>query len=79
MADRTINMVLAMALTLSMSSAEESDAPDRRRKKGTKDTGDGWTGIWCRQAMDEDLVQGYKTSYWDSVPDQRQKAKTENG
>ena len=37
-------------------------------ENGTKDIGDVGQAFGA-QAIEEDLVQGYKTSYWDSVPD----------
>lgn len=58
-----------------MSSAEELQMFATEGEKGTKDIGDvGFA--FGKQAIDEDLVQGYKTSYWDSVPDW---AKAEDG
>jgi putative spermidine/putrescine transport system substrate-binding protein len=48
-----------------MSSAEELTM---FQNDATRDIGD--VGLaFTSQAIDEDLVQGYKTSYWDSVPD----------
>lgn len=58
-----------------MSSAEELQMFKTEGKNGTKDIGDvGFA--FGGQAVSEDLVQGYKTSYWDSVPDW---AKSEDG
>jgi putative spermidine/putrescine transport system substrate-binding protein len=58
-----------------MSSAEELQMFATEGENGTKDIGDvGFS--FGQQAIDEDLVQGYKTSYWDSVPDW---AKSEDG
>jgi putative spermidine/putrescine transport system substrate-binding protein len=58
-----------------MSSAEELQMFATEGEKGTKDIGDvGFA--FGKQAIDDDLVQGYKTSYWDSVPDW---AKAEDG
>lgn len=51
-----------------MSSAEELQMFQTEGKNGTKDIGDVGQAFG-QQAIDEDLVQGYKTSYWDSVPD----------
>lgn len=51
-----------------MSSAEELQMFQTEGEKGTKDIGDVGQAFGA-QAVDEDLVQGYKTSYWDSVPD----------
>ena len=51
-----------------MSSAEELQMFKTEGENGTKDIGDvGFA--FGKQAIEEDLVQGYKTSYWDSVPD----------
>ena len=48
-----------------MSSAEELNMFPN---DSTRDIGD--VGLaFTQQAIDADLVQGYKTSYWDSVPD----------
>lgn len=48
-----------------MSSAEELSM---FQNDSTRDIGD--VGLaFTQQAIDNDLVQGYKTSYWDSVPD----------
>lgn len=58
-----------------MSSAEELQMFATEGENGTKDIGDvGFA--FGKQAIEEDLVQGYKTSYWDSVPDW---AKAEDG
>ena len=51
-----------------MSSSEELQMFATEGENGTKDMGDVGYGF-AGQAVDEDLVQGYKTSYWDSVPD----------
>ena len=51
-----------------MSSSEELQMFATEGEKGTKDIGDVGYGF-AGQAVSEDLVQGYKTSYWDSVPD----------
>ena len=51
-----------------MSSAEELQMFATEGENGTKDIGDVGQAFGA-QAVDEDLVQGYKTSYWDSVPD----------
>lgn len=48
-----------------MSSAEELSM---FKNDATRDIGDIGTGF-IQTALDEDLVQGYKTSYWDSVPE----------
>lgn len=58
-----------------MSSAEELQMFKTEGKNGTKDIGDVGFAFGS-QAVNEDLVQGYKTSYWDSVPDW---AKSEDG
>ena len=51
-----------------MSSSEELQMFATEGENGTKDIGDvGFA--FGQQAIDEGLVQGYKTSYWDSVPD----------
>lgn len=51
-----------------MSSSEELQMFATEGENGTKDIGDvGYA--FGKQAIDEDLVLGYKTSYWDSVPD----------
>ncbi len=51
-----------------MSSAEELQMFVTEGEKGTKDIGDvGFS--FTKQVMDEDLTQGYKTSYWDEIPD----------
>jgi putative spermidine/putrescine transport system substrate-binding protein len=51
-----------------MSSSEELQMFATEGENGTKDIGDvGFA--FASQAVEEDLVQGYKTSYWDSVPD----------
>lgn len=51
-----------------MSSSEELQMFKAEGENGTKDIGDvGYSfGV---QAVEEDLVQSYKTTYWDSVPD----------
>lgn len=50
-----------------MSSSEELQMFATEGKNGTKDMGDvGYAFV--DQAVSEDLVQGYKTSYWDAVP-----------
>ena len=51
-----------------MSSAEELQMFATEGENGTKDIGDVGQAFGA-QAVSEDLVQGYKTSYWDSVPD----------
>lgn len=51
-----------------MSSAEELQMFSTEGEKGTKDIGDVGFAFGT-QAIADDLVQGYKTSYWDSVPD----------
>ncbi|MDD6155322.1 MAG: ABC transporter substrate-binding protein [Eubacteriales bacterium] len=51
-----------------MSSEEELKMFKSEGKKGTKDIGDVGQSFGPK-AIDQDLVQGYKTSYWDSVPD----------
>lgn len=51
-----------------MSSAEELQMFATEGENGTKDIGDVGQAFGA-QAIAEDLVQGYKTSYWDSVPD----------
>ena len=48
-----------------MSSSEELSM---FKNDATRDIGDIGTGF-IQTALDEDLVQGYKTSYWDTVPD----------
>ena len=58
-----------------MSSSEELQMFKTEGENGTKDIGDV-VFAFGQQAIDEDLVQGYKTSYWDSVPDW---AKAEDG
>ena len=51
-----------------MSSAEELQMFATEGENATKDIGDvGYA--FTSQVMDEDLTIGYKTSYWDSVPD----------
>lgn len=51
-----------------MSSSEELQMFATEGKNGTKDIGDvGYAFV--NQAVSEDLVQGYKTTYWDAVPD----------
>lgn len=51
-----------------MSSSEELQMFATEGENGTKDIGDVGYGF-ASQAVSEDLVQGYKTSYWDQVPD----------
>ena len=51
-----------------MSSAEELQMFQTEGENGTKDIGDVGQAFGP-QAVEQDLVQGYKTSYWDSVPD----------
>ncbi|MEE3481552.1 MAG: ABC transporter substrate-binding protein [Lachnospiraceae bacterium] len=51
-----------------MSSAEELQMFSTEGENGTKDIGDVGMGF-TKQVIDEDLTQGYKTSYWDSLPD----------
>lgn len=51
-----------------MSSSEELQMFATEGENATKDMGDVGYGF-ATQAVEEDLVQGYKTSYWDSVPD----------
>lgn len=51
-----------------MSSSEELQMFKTEGENGTKDMGDVGYGF-AGQAVSEDLVQGYKTSYWDNVPD----------
>lgn len=58
-----------------MSSAEELQMFATEGENGTKDIGDVGFAFGS-QAIEQDLVQGYKTSYWDSVPDW---AKAEDG
>lgn len=53
---------------MDMSSAEELQMFATEGEKGTKDIGDVGQAFGP-QALEQDLVQGYKTSYWDSVPD----------
>ena len=48
-----------------MSSSEELSM---FKNDATRDIGDIGTGF-IQTALDEDLVQGYKTSYWDTVPE----------
>lgn len=51
-----------------MGSSEELQMFATEGKNGTKDIGDvGYA--FGTQAVEQDLVQSYKTSYWDSVPD----------
>lgn len=51
-----------------MSSAEELQMFETEGQNGTKDIGDvGYA--FTSQVIENDLTQGYKTSYWDSVPD----------
>ncbi len=58
-----------------MSSSEELQMLATEGENGTKDIGDvGFA--FGKQVIEEDLVQPYKTSYWDSVPDW---AKAEDG
>lgn len=51
-----------------MSSTEELQMFKTEGEKGTKDIGDVGQAFGA-QAISEDLVMGYKTSHWDSVPD----------
>lgn len=51
-----------------MSSAEELQMFQTEGENGTKDIGDVGQAFGP-QALEQDLVLGYKTSYWDSVPD----------
>lgn len=51
-----------------MSSAEELQMFATEGENGTKDIGDVGQAFGP-QAVEQDLVQSYKTSYWDSVPD----------
>ena len=51
-----------------MSSAEELQMFATEGENGTKDIGDVGQAFGP-QAVEQDLVQAYKTSYWDSVPD----------
>ena len=51
-----------------MSSSEELQMFATEGENATKDIGDVGYGF-ASQAISEDLVQGYKTSYWDQVPD----------
>ncbi len=51
-----------------MSSAEELSMFATEGENATKDMGDVGQAFGP-QAIEQDLVQGYKTSYWDSVPD----------
>lgn len=51
-----------------MSSAEELQMFQTEGTNGTKDIGDVGQAFGP-QAVEQNLVQGYKTSYWDSVPD----------
>ncbi|HHU52953.1 MAG TPA: ABC transporter substrate-binding protein [Clostridiaceae bacterium] len=53
---------------LDMSSSEELQIFKTEGKNGTKDIGDVGQAFGA-QVIEEDLVQGYKTSYWDNVPD----------
>ncbi len=58
-----------------MSSAEELNMFENEKDAPTKDIGD--VGLaFTTEAIERGLVQGYKTSYWDTVPDW---AKGENG
>ena len=58
-----------------MSSAEELNMFENEKDAPTKDIGD--VGLaFTTEAIERGLVQGYKTSYWDAVPDW---AKGENG
>ena len=51
-----------------MSSAEELNMFENEKDAPTKDIGD--VGLaFTSEAITRDLVQGYKTSYWDAVPD----------
>jgi len=58
-----------------MSSAEELNMFENEKDAPTKDIGDIGLGFTA-QAISRDLVQGYKTSYWNNVPDW---AKAEDG
>lgn len=51
-----------------MSSSEELQMFATEGENGTKDIGDVGQAFGT-QAVEEDLVLGYRTSYWDSVPD----------
>ena len=51
-----------------MSSSEELQMFATEGENATKDIGDIGYGFTA-QAVEEDLVQAYQTSYWDSVPD----------
>ncbi len=51
-----------------MSSSEELQMFATEGENGTKDIGDVGQAFGP-QAIEQDLVQGYKTSYWDAVPD----------
>lgn len=51
-----------------MSSAEELSTFETEKDAATKDIGDVGQAFGP-QAVEQDLVQGYKTSYWASVPD----------
>lgn len=53
---------------MDMSSAEELQMFATEGENGTKDIGDVGQAFGP-QAVEQDLVQGYKTSYWESVPD----------
>lgn len=51
-----------------MSSAEELNMFETEKDSPTKDIGD--VGLsFTKSSIERDLVQGYKTSYWDKVPD----------
>ena len=51
-----------------MSSAEELNMFENEKDAPTKDIGD--VGLaFTSEAIERGLVQGYKTSYWDAVPD----------
>jgi putative spermidine/putrescine transport system substrate-binding protein len=58
-----------------MSSAEELNMFENEKDAPTKDIGDIGLGFTA-DAIERGLVQGYKTSYWDAVPDW---AKAEDG
>lgn len=58
-----------------MSSAEELNMFENEKDAPTKDIGDIGLGFTA-DAIEKGLVQGYKTSYWDAVPDW---AKAEDG
>jgi putative spermidine/putrescine transport system substrate-binding protein len=58
-----------------MSSAEELNMFENEKDAPTKDIGDIGLGFTA-DAIEKGLVQGYKTTYWDAVPDW---AKAEDG